>query len=952
VRDCYESLVIYSFMVLILEYAGGEANCVTKMQGRPPLPYPFPGCWLAPRPRTVDLLRECKRGTLQFVVLKPLLGLLSMIMVGAGAYDSAAYQTFLLTVYNVAYTVALYYLLLFYLATKEACAKHQPVTKFVAVKSVVFFTYYQSIGIRLLPNMTFEEAQSWGDFILCVEMIMFSLMLGGAFGAAPYDQSSGKSSGRSSSSSSRGNGGSSGSGGSVGMTVMGSGSDSGGGLGAHRTGAVEGGGLRGVLTNDGRQQLLSNARNALTVMMTTSLSTTYYISIPVIDLTSIQLALFSCPCVLLLDHQQVRDIVADTYHNFASKYQDYALQTEERDDGLFVGSQRSTLSRHSHPYYDRSSSSSSGKHLSSSSGSFLGIFDTQRSFKAALDARRRRQRSRLPVDMTGDGIGSGGAEDGGVRELYFIGTCWGVETSLYLCVEPNVGASTTEAVPGAGVGIMTSVSRSSNSALMKEEPASASAAAAATISDACVCHGEGLNCNGYFEVKGIYRKVYGDFVDPSSYVPHLSPQAALSAGDPVAWRAAVACGGAPPPEPAAPPRRVLEGERFELSCVNNHGTVQLVLSRRLGRDDDDDDDVVELEMVDDGSANTPTASKSSSSDTSGSDGAPTNRELPNHQQHPRKRERAKFGGALWAQHAAPLVQFHKLAVDLKANLHQAGTTMLRRSRSSRNNNAASGAATSPSSSPTSMSTPATTPEGVEAVAGTANGVATSETDGACSDAGVMEAGVAKATSAAAAAAAAATVAEDEDSSNGVAEDVKAEEASSGLVWLNLRGLPSADAGAEDTLELHDLQALGGLGLRRLNETSAARAAVLARRLKWRNDTAPVAGTSAAGVRAADTSGSAGGTAVAAGSAAVTDAVSDATAPPAAAEASALTAMNLAAPLAGSLEDFPPMVVPRGIDCSGEGADFEPMTQPEVIACVCIFSLCSCRPKNVLSYSFV
>lgn len=259
VRDCYESLVIYSFMVLILEYAGGEANCVTKMQGRPPLPYPFPGCWLAPRPRTVDLLRECKRGTLQFVVLKPLLGLLSMIMVGAGAYSSAGYQTFLLMVYNVAYTVALYYLLLFYLATKEACEKHRPVTKFVAVKAVVFFTYYQSIGIRLLPNMTPEEAQSWGDFILCVEMIMFSLMLGGAFGAAPYDQSS---SGGGSSNSSRNGGGNGG--GSVGMSHMGSGS-SGSGLGAHRTGAVEGGGLRGVLTNDGRQQLLSNARNALTV---------------------------------------------------------------------------------------------------------------------------------------------------------------------------------------------------------------------------------------------------------------------------------------------------------------------------------------------------------------------------------------------------------------------------------------------------------------------------------------------------------------------------------------------------------------------------------------------------------------------------------------------------------------------------------------------------------------
>lgn len=49
--------MVYSFMVLILEYAGGEANCVAKMQGRPPLTLPCPFCFLR-RTRTVrgDLL--------------------------------------------------------------------------------------------------------------------------------------------------------------------------------------------------------------------------------------------------------------------------------------------------------------------------------------------------------------------------------------------------------------------------------------------------------------------------------------------------------------------------------------------------------------------------------------------------------------------------------------------------------------------------------------------------------------------------------------------------------------------------------------------------------------------------------------------------------------------------------------------------------------------------------
>lgn len=185
-RDCYESLVVYTFMVLILEYAGGEGNCVTKMQGRAPLRPPFPCCMMEPRPRTVDLLRECKRGTLQFVVIKPVVGILSIIMVSQDLYYNPIYQTLMLTVYNISYTVALYYLLVFYLATKEACANYYPVSKFAAVKTVVFATYYQGMLIRCM-GMPNELSEGWSDFILCIEMILFALMLSCAFTKEPYD---------------------------------------------------------------------------------------------------------------------------------------------------------------------------------------------------------------------------------------------------------------------------------------------------------------------------------------------------------------------------------------------------------------------------------------------------------------------------------------------------------------------------------------------------------------------------------------------------------------------------------------------------------------------------------------------------------------------------------------------------------------------------------------------
>lgn len=53
VRDVYESVVVYSFMHLILEYCGGETDCVYLMENEPRLRLPFPLCCLKPRARTL-----------------------------------------------------------------------------------------------------------------------------------------------------------------------------------------------------------------------------------------------------------------------------------------------------------------------------------------------------------------------------------------------------------------------------------------------------------------------------------------------------------------------------------------------------------------------------------------------------------------------------------------------------------------------------------------------------------------------------------------------------------------------------------------------------------------------------------------------------------------------------------------------------------------------------------
>lgn len=52
-RDVYEAVVVYSFMHLMLEYSGGETDCVYLMENEPRLRLPCPLCCLKPRARTM-----------------------------------------------------------------------------------------------------------------------------------------------------------------------------------------------------------------------------------------------------------------------------------------------------------------------------------------------------------------------------------------------------------------------------------------------------------------------------------------------------------------------------------------------------------------------------------------------------------------------------------------------------------------------------------------------------------------------------------------------------------------------------------------------------------------------------------------------------------------------------------------------------------------------------------
>ena len=177
VRDVYEAYCIHCFLVLMLDFPGGEAAVVEGIKEKGLMKHPSPFCCCPKIALGAEFIKNMKRTTLQFVVLKPLMALLSLITMWADVFDTPAVQYILLVVYNISYTTALYGLFLFYLGTKSLLHGFSPVGKFSAVKVIVFATYYQSLLVVMVPGMDeLGGSEKWNNWIICFEMALFAVM--------------------------------------------------------------------------------------------------------------------------------------------------------------------------------------------------------------------------------------------------------------------------------------------------------------------------------------------------------------------------------------------------------------------------------------------------------------------------------------------------------------------------------------------------------------------------------------------------------------------------------------------------------------------------------------------------------------------------------------------------------------------------------------------------------
>ena len=125
IRDAYEGYVLFAFLQLLICYIEGEdeGSAGDKLAERGPVKLPLPLCCISFQPGHYFLL-WVKRLTLQYALIRPLTAIIALVLEPFGLYCEGNFSLgcaylYITVVVNVSVAVALYWLVLFYLAAKE-----------------------------------------------------------------------------------------------------------------------------------------------------------------------------------------------------------------------------------------------------------------------------------------------------------------------------------------------------------------------------------------------------------------------------------------------------------------------------------------------------------------------------------------------------------------------------------------------------------------------------------------------------------------------------------------------------------------------------------------------------------------------------------------------------------------------------------------------------------------
>ncbi|KYQ99696.1 transmembrane protein [Tieghemostelium lacteum] len=190
IRDTYEAYVLYCFFNLIVAVIEKEHDIVELLHSKEPMSHPFPLHCLPKIKLGRGFLQNCKRYVLQFVFVKPIVSIISLVLETVGKYGEGQFTPtkgymWLTIVENISVSLSLYFLVLYYQAMKDDLKPFKPLGKFLCIKSIIFFSFWQGIAISLLVQINIiTPIGDWSvtyistyyqDFITCIEMLIISM---------------------------------------------------------------------------------------------------------------------------------------------------------------------------------------------------------------------------------------------------------------------------------------------------------------------------------------------------------------------------------------------------------------------------------------------------------------------------------------------------------------------------------------------------------------------------------------------------------------------------------------------------------------------------------------------------------------------------------------------------------------------------------------------------------
>lgn len=214
IRDCYEAFAIASFFSLLCAYIEpdlhSQKDYFRRIQPRGwvlPINY-FKKCcggelgiWRTPR-SGLTWFNIIWFGVFQYCFVRVFMTLVAVITQAAGRYclDSvspAFAHVWVMVIEGGCVTVAMYCLIQFYIQLRHDLAEHSPFLKVVAIKLVIFLSFWQTFVISSITSTGIIKASNRiktpdikigiPSMLLCIEMAIFSVFHLWAFPWRVYD---------------------------------------------------------------------------------------------------------------------------------------------------------------------------------------------------------------------------------------------------------------------------------------------------------------------------------------------------------------------------------------------------------------------------------------------------------------------------------------------------------------------------------------------------------------------------------------------------------------------------------------------------------------------------------------------------------------------------------------------------------------------------------------------